>query len=130
MLKLPDWKDPIIFTLLVVAGIVAMAAGIQTWRLHGARVDLAESRQELAEVKADRSAVLVQRDQALAANGALQRSLQAQSQAVAALKAAADEHETKALAAARATLRKPFTPPASNGHLAMNAWLREQFGSP
>lgn len=127
MLKLPDWKDPIIFALLVVAGVTALAAGIQTWRLHTARAELAESRQDLAEVKADRSAVLAQRDEALAANGALQRSLQAQSQAVSALKAAADESETKALAAARATLRKPFTPPAGNGHLAMNAWLRDTF---
>jgi hypothetical protein len=130
MLKLPDPRDPIIFTLLVVLVIAIVSLGVTIWQKRGLEADLARAEAEATALAADRDAVLHQRDEALRAHHALARMVQSQGEAIMALKRDAEARQSKAGAAARAVLAEPADIPEGRGPEAMNAWLRASFSPP
>lgn len=129
-MNLPSVRDPIIWALTVVLLIVIVSLGITIWQNHSLETDLARSQAEAVALKADRDAVLAQRDEAIAANAAAARVLDAQSRAVATMKRAAEARQTTAGAAARVILAEKPALPEGHGPAVMNSWMREQFGSP
>jgi hypothetical protein len=127
MIKLPDWRDPIVFALLVALAIVIALNIFQ-------RIQIAGVRQELSVVSAARDAALrdtgalkVQRDDAVAVNANMARRLDEQSRQVASLQAAGQAREQKAASAARVVLAERPRLPAGHGPAAMNAWLQDVF---
>lgn len=129
MIRLPDARDPIIFAMLVVLAIALLSMGVTIWQKRGLEVELAESRQELAETVADRDALKAQRDAALTNNAALARAVQEQSERVRALRTEASARETRAGTAARTVLADRIVVPEGRGPEALNRWLRESFSS-
>lgn len=113
-----------------VVGLFLVAVGVQTWRLHSAQIAIAESQAALAQMQADRDIVKSQRDQAIAANASMMRRIEAQNKSIAALQAAGQAREVKALDAARQVLSA--APKISSGHGpdAMNQWAKEFLAAP
>lgn len=97
-----------------------LLCGIQTWRLHSARVEIAEQGRLLDAAEAAR-------DQAIAANQALGQRITAQNQAIANLAAKGQEAEKRAQAASRKILAKPVPKVTGHGPDAMNAFMKELF---
>lgn len=129
MIKLPDVRDPIIFAMLVVLAIALVSMGVAFWQKRGLEVELAESRQELAETVADRDALKGQRDAALTNNAALARAVQEQSERVRALRTEATAREVRAGTAARTILVDRIIIPEGRGPEALNRWLQGSFSA-
>lgn len=129
-MKLPDWRDPVVFALLVALTVALVGMGITAWKNHSLRADLAVSKLETEQVKGDRAAVQAQRDDARRANEAFARMVQEQGAAIVELQSAAEQRQAKAGAAARAVLKEPLRLPSGHGPKEMNAWLRASVSSP
>jgi len=127
---LPNWRDPVVFALLVALFVALVALGITAWNTHTLNAELAASMLETEQVKADRAAVQAQRDDARRENEAFARMVQEQGAAIVELQSAAEQRQAKAGAAARAVLKEPLRLPSGHGPKEMNAWLRASVSSP
>jgi len=129
VIKLPDWKDPIIFTLLVALAICAVLAIAQRVQLGNARERITALEGIRDTLNRDIGVVETQRDEAVAKNSHMSRRLDEQSQAIAQIKTQAEASQAKAGAAARVVLAERPKLPAGHGPAVMNAWLRDTFSS-
>lgn len=127
MIKLPDWKDPIIFALLVVLVIAIVLNIAQRWQLSNARDALTTMTAKRDAALRDAGALELERNSATAANEAFARIVQEQGNAIISMRAEADARQSKAGAAARAVLKERPRLPAGHGPTEMNAWLVETF---
>lgn len=125
MIRLPDWKDPIIFALLVVLVLSIVLNIAQRWQLGNARDALATMTAERNEAQREAGALELQRNEATAANEAFARMVQQQGNAIISMRAEAESRQSKAGAAARAVLKEPIRLPSGHGPVEMNAWMRE-----
>lgn len=104
-----------------LALVLAITAGVQTWKLRGERASHAETRVTLSETARAR-------DQAIATNQALTRRVEAQNQEIAKLRTDGERREKAAGAAIRRILEKPPPIPEGAGPDVLNAFIRSTMG--
>lgn len=107
---------PILVAVFGLAGI-----GIQTWRLHSAQLEIAETGRLL-------DAAVHVRDEALAANSGLVQRIATQNQAIASLATQGQVKEKAAQKASQAVLMRPAPKIEGHGPDVMNRFVRELFG--
>lgn len=104
---------------IAVAGLVCVS--VQTWRLHSAQAEIAETGRLL-------DAAVAVRDAAVAANAGLMQRITAQNQAISNLATQAQAKQQTAQKAAQKALARPAPVIEGHGPEVMNQFVKALFG--